>query len=83
MSLRTLRRTAGMTQDDLAIATGLTQNTISRIETGANAPNPTTIRLLAAALTKGDTAALVTALQTKDGEASGVHDTQPTEQAAP
>lgn len=72
-----------MSQTDLATAAGLVQNTISRIETGAHTPNPDTIRRLAGVLTKGDTAALVAALQDPTGEASGAHAVQPSTGGAP
>lgn len=83
MSLRALRIAAGMSQTDLAEAAGLAQFTISRLETGANQPQPTTIRLLAAVLTKGDTAALMAAWHEVDGEASGAHAAQPSSEGAP
>ena len=43
--LRDLRRARGLSQNDLAAATGLWQGTISRMETGYT-PAPSTIRKL-------------------------------------
>ncbi len=43
--LRELRRARGLSQDELATATGLWQGTISRMETG-HTPAPSTVRKL-------------------------------------
>ena len=48
--LRTLREAAGMTQLQLAAASGLTHEVISWLETGKRAPRAATVRALAQAL---------------------------------
>src|SRR5436190_1581429 len=48
--LRLLREAAGLSQQDLAAASGLTHEAISRLETGHNAPYADTVRTLAQAL---------------------------------
>jgi excisionase family DNA binding protein len=48
--LRALREAAGLTQQDLAAASGLTHEAISRLETGSNAAYAETVRALAQAL---------------------------------
>ena len=49
--LRALREAAGLSQLQLAAASGLTHEAISRLETGTNAPYAETVRALARALT--------------------------------
>jgi transcriptional regulator with XRE-family HTH domain len=49
-ALRRLRRQRGMTQEDLAAASGVAQDTISQIELGKREPYATTLRKLAGAL---------------------------------
>ena len=51
--LRALREAAGMNQIQLAAASGLTHEAISRLETGNNAPYAETVRKLARALQRG------------------------------
>ena len=48
--LRALREAAGLNQQELATATGLTHEAISRLETGTNAPYAETVHTLARAL---------------------------------
>ena len=48
--LRALREAAGLNQQQLAAASGLTHENISRLETGARAPYAATVRALAQAL---------------------------------
>jgi excisionase family DNA binding protein len=48
--LRALREAAGLNQQELAAASGLTHEAISRLETGTNAPYGETVRQLARAL---------------------------------
>lgn len=51
MNLRQLREQAGMTQDQLADATGLHQTTVSQLETGRNKnPEYRTVSAIAKAL---------------------------------
>jgi len=49
-NIREARRRAGMTQEDLAHASGLGTGTIARLETGAADPRLSTLRQLADAL---------------------------------
>jgi transcriptional regulator with XRE-family HTH domain len=49
-NLRRAREACGLSQDDLARASGLTQMTISRLENGRNTPYPRTVKRLARAL---------------------------------
>ncbi len=48
--LKTLRRSRGMTQEDLARAAGFDQYSVSQWERGRRSPRPTTVRKLAEAL---------------------------------
>jgi transcriptional regulator with XRE-family HTH domain len=48
--LRELRLKAAMTQADLAAASGVSRNTINRLEGGFPNPSPSTMRKLARAL---------------------------------
>ena len=48
--IRGWRKAAGMTQAELALASGLSRTTISRLEGGQQSPNHATIQVLAAAL---------------------------------
>lgn len=50
--LRTLRRQAGMTQEDLASAAGISVDFLSLIERGINAPSFESIEKLSLALDK-------------------------------
>jgi transcriptional regulator with XRE-family HTH domain len=49
-ALRNLRRSKGLSQKDLAVASGVGQDTISGIESGRHEPRPSTLRKLANAL---------------------------------
>ena len=53
-NIREARRRAGMTQEDLAHASGLGTGTIARLETGAADPRLSTLRQLADALVPMD-----------------------------
>ena len=46
-ALRELRRRKGLSQKDLAVASGVGQDTISGIESGRHEPRPSTLRKLA------------------------------------
>jgi len=48
--LRDLRRRAVMSQEDLAVRSGVARDTISKLETGQRRAYPSTIRKLAAGL---------------------------------
>ena len=48
--LRDLRRRAVMSQEDLAVKSGVARDTISKLETGQRRAYPSTIRKLAAGL---------------------------------
>ncbi len=48
--IRGWRKAAGMTQAELALASGLSRVAISRLEGGRQSPNHATIQMLAAAL---------------------------------
>ena len=50
VDLRGMRRRAGLSQDDLARASGVDQGTISEIERGKRVPRPSTLRKLARGL---------------------------------
>ena len=48
--LQTLRKSAGLTQDELALRTGLTVESISKIERGLQGPRFDSLELIADAL---------------------------------
>ncbi len=50
MKLREARLDKGLSQDELYQATGVSRDTISRIEGGTRNPHPRTLRKLASAL---------------------------------
>ena len=65
VALRRLRRAAGITQEQLALESGVQRNFISLIETGQNQPTITTIGKLARALDLS-ASALVAEAETDD-----------------
>lgn len=62
-TLKDLRLARGLSQVALARLCRMQQVSVSRIETGRNFPQPSTVLVLAGALTGGDTEAVISALQ--------------------
>lgn len=58
-SVRLVREARGLTQEDLARASGVSQNSISRIETGERKPRKSTLAKLAKALEVEDPGVLI------------------------
>ncbi|MFM2090511.1 MAG: Helix-turn-helix domain [Planctomycetota bacterium] len=83
-TLAELRRLRGLSQSDLARLTGLRQETICRAERGKpKALRPSSVRLLAQALTHGDTMAVVRAYEAGTAAAKAAEAPRPGTTAVP